>query len=377
MMERQRIHISSWLLAISFLLLAVSCSSSDSSEGQQPTMLTIYVFSPEYPTLIRGAEGSVDSKVEESTIHQLQIWIFESGTGEIIGYLKTEETAQLNAGDGATYQIPVDDDFAHYKPDVDIYVLANVTGDNCGCSFYDGKNYEGIYRDFIKDNAILTSYYFGLDKDRLCDAVPPQGLPMVGVLKNQSVIGDAPVLRIGTPNQIATVSLERAVSKVRFVFANTEGEPDLKIDSIKLDSVMIPDVEYLIPQSRTLTYNSNVADLWTTETTAVAVKNPTKYIYDGQKAQEYEDSIDKAGLTVIGPFYLHESDKRLKGTITYHIGNNAAVRATFQMAEAGDFMRNHTWIVYAYHAGGGFLQMNALYVKDWINKIENHEVYNW
>ena len=140
---------------------------------------------------------------------------------------------------------------------------------------------------------------------------------------------------------------------------------------------MIPDVEYLIPQSRTLTYNSNVADLWTTETTAVAVKNPTKYIYDGQKAQEYEDSIDKAGLTVIGPFYLHESDKRLKGTITYHIGNNAAVRATFQMAEAGDFMRNHTWIVYAYHAGGGFLQMNALYVKDWINKIENHEVYNW
>ncbi len=371
MMERQRIHISSWLLAISFLLLAVSCSSSDSSEGQQPTMLTIYVFSPEHPTLIRGAEGSVDSKVEESTIHQLQIWIFESGTGEIIGYLKTEETAQLNAGDGATYQIPVDDDFAHYKPDVDIYVLANVTGDNCGCSFHENSS-----RDFIRDNAKLTGNYFGLD--RLCiKDLPTQGLPMVGVLKNQSVIGDAPVLRIGTPNQIATVSLERAVSKVRFVFANTEGESALTIKKITLDAEMIPDEEYLIPQSRTLTYNSIAANLWTTETTVVTKDNPTIYIYDGQTAQDYEDLIDNAGLTVIGPFYLHESDKRLEGTITYQIGNNADVEVPFQMAEAGDFMRNHTWIVYAYHAGGGFLQMNALYVKDWINKIENHEVYNW
>ena len=44
---------------------------------------------------------------------------------------------------------------------------------------------------------------------------------MSGVLKNQTVSGKNPVLHIGEENQVATVKLARAVSKVRFVFASS------------------------------------------------------------------------------------------------------------------------------------------------------------
>ena len=49
----------------------------------------------------------------------------------------------------------------------------------------------------------------------------------------------------------------------------------------------------------------------------------------------------------------------------------------YAMQQAGDFSRNHTWIVYAYYAGSGNLQVESLYVKDWSTKEINHQFYNW
>ena len=81
--------------------------------------------------------------------------------------------------------------------------------------------------------------------------------------------------------------------------------------------------------------------------------------------------------TEIGPFYLRESEKKLVGSITYQIVGNSEKTSPFNMDAAGDFTRNHTWIVYAYHSGGGYLQMSTLYVKNWNERNVNHDVYNW
>ena len=81
-------------------------------------------------------------------------------------------------------------------------------------------------------------------------------------------------------------------------------------------------------------------------------------------------------MTVRGPIYLRESDKQLTGTITYTIGGEEKI-ANFAMQQAGDFSRNHTWIVYAYYAGTGSLQVQSLYVKDWSTKEMNYEYFNW
>ena len=370
-MKRDRIHIRMWFLAISFLLLAVACSSSDESGEQQPTTLTVYVYSPEHPLLIRSDVGNVNASFDETKITRLQIWVFTSGTHEKVAYLDTKETSQLNVGEGAAYQLPVSDDFAQSKPDVDVYVLANIpTEGYASDSKLDGNS----TRDAIL-SATIPENYFGLTSPTT--QVPDDGLPMAGALTSQPVIGEAPVLRVGTSSNIATVRLERAVSKVRFVFANTTGAPKLTIKDIKLNAGMIPNIEYLIQQTKTLSYNASESSLWTAEDVVEKVDDPTIYIYGGQEAQVYEDLIDQSELTKIGPFYLRESDKKLSGTITYQLGDNDEQQGTFEMNAAGDFRRNHTWIVYAYHVGGGFLQLETLYIKDWTTKEKSHEIYNW
>ena len=205
------------------------------------------------------------------------------------------------------------------------------------------------------------------------------------MLTGQPVVGDAPTLRVGTLSAVSTVDLTRAVSKLRFVFAKTTGQPEVKITSIKMNIGMIPDVEYLFQTPASMDYNTEAKELLLTPISDIAeTDDPTQYLYLGQDAQEYENLINEAAnkqpnpeVTVEGPIYLRESDKQLAGTITYTIGGGEPQTADFAMQQAGDFKRNHTWIVYAYYAGAGKLQVQSLYVKEWSTKEMNHQVYNW
>ena len=382
MFKDRHIHTLQWFLGSLLMVLLTACSSSeDGGDGvaKQPT-LTIYVYSPERPAVPnrhapqrRAKTGNVETVGDESTIHSLQIWVYESESENkaLVGYLDTEDVTTLNMGEGATYQLPVSDDFASRKPSVNVYVQANVKAANCGV---DELN-DATTHTALLDGAKITSTHFGLSP--LVQTVPDEGLPMAGMLSVQPVVGEAPALRVGTLSKVATVPLTRVVSKLRFVFAKATGEPAIKIKSITMNAGMIPDVEYLF-QTPAVAYNTTEAALLPATITDIAAKdNPTAYIYFDQEAQAYEDLIDGAGLTVHGPIYLRESDKQLAGTITYQIGEGADQTVDFQMQQAGDFLRNHTWIIYAYYAGSGKLQVQSLYVKDWTTKEMNHSIYNW
>ncbi len=388
MFKNRYIHTFQWFFSSLLIVLFTACSSSSGEDGvgdgpvHKPTLLTIYVYSPEAATSnwrsasTRAETGNVNPIGNEATIHNLQIWIYESESKAFVGYLSTEEVTSLNMSDGATYQLPVSDDFASRKPSVNVYVLANVKPANCGDGV--GTLNEGTIHETLMDGAKIVGH-FGLELEDLVMSVPDQGLPMAGKLTVQPVVGDAPALRVGTMSQVSTVPLTRAVSKLRFVFANTTGQPAVNITGITMNAEMIPDEEYLFKTPASMTYNATEAQLLLSPIEKVASKDdPTEYIYFDQEAQEYENLINGAGLTVHGPIYLRESDKQLVGTITYQIGEGPEQTADFQMKQAGDFLRNHTWIVYAYYAGSDRLQVQSLYVKEWVNKEEvNHNIYNW
>jgi len=386
-MKNRHILLLQWLLCSMLTVLFSACSSSDAAEGpkeathQQP-QLAIYVYAPEQASAKRNAaqtranEGEVDAIIDEGTIKSLQLWVYESTSGAYVGYFSTDDVTALNEGQGTTYQIPVTDEFAASKPDVNVYVMANVTSANCGVGTL---NKETAHDDLL-DGAIITGH-FGLDN--LVKSVPDDGLPFAGKLTTQPVVGDAPALRVGQ-NQVATVQLTRAVSKLRFVFAKTAGEAIVKIKNIKMNVGMIPDVEYLFKTPESMDYNTVEADLLSNAINDIAeTADPTLFIYTNQTAQAYENLINEAAskatpeVTVYGPIYLRESDKQLAGTITYTIGEGADQTANFAMQQAGDFSRNHTWIVYAYYGGSGNLQVQSIYVKDWSTKDLNHQVYNW
>ncbi len=380
-------HIWLWMLVIGSGLMTVGCSSSDSdsdTEEPQATYLTIYVYSPERPILTRSDMGYVDPSTDEGTVHRLQIWVFDHQNGNLVGYHSTATTTTLNTSQGDIYRIAVSDDFARQKPDVDVYVLANVTADNCGLSFDQHTTREQL------NAAQLDENHFGLTS--LTKTVPPDGLPMSGILLNQDVVGDAPVLRVGSLSNIATVQLTRVVSKMRFVFSNiklTESPGSYKklsITGISLDANTMRTKGYLFSRSSLdgLEKNSEVSLLSSSDKIDEVATNedPTAYIYEEEEAQAYENKINAAvsagELTQVGPFYLHESDMQVKGKIAYQIDETEKTPMSFQMERAGDFRRNHTWIVYAYYLGGSFLELSSIYVKDWRTKDDlNYEIYNW
>ena len=389
MIDNRHRYILQWLLCSILIVLFSACSSSSVEEGvtHQQAKLAIYVYAPEQaaakknapPT--RGDVGEVDAITNEGTIDSLQIWIYEQETGNYVGYFSTKDVSALNQGQGTIYQIPVSDDFASKKPYVNVYVMANVTSANCGIETLNKET----TRAALLEGAVIANGKFGLEQNTR--SVPTDGLPFAGMLTGQPVVGDAPTLRVGTLSEVSTVQLTRAVSKLRFVFAKTTGQPEVKITSIKMNIGMIPDVEYLFQTPASMTYNTEEADMLLTPIDDIAkTDDPTKFIYTDQEAQAYEDLINEAAnkqapeepeVTVEGPIYLRESDKQLAGTITYTIGGGTEQTANFAMQQTGDFSRNHTWIVYAYYAGSGNLQVQSLYVKEWSTKEMNHQVYNW
>ena len=388
-MKNRHILLLQWLLCSMLTVLFSACSSSDAAEGpkeathQQP-QLAIYVYAPEQAAAKRNAAqtradvGEVNSVTDEGTIKSLQIWVYKSESGAYVGYFSTEDVAALNSGQGTTYQLPVTDEFAAAKPDVNVYVMANMTNGNYGSAAL-GENSS---REALLNGAKITTGHFGLEQNTR--TVPDDGLPFAGMLTGQPVVGDAPTLRVGTLSAVSTVQLTRAVSKLRFVFAKTTGEPEVKITSIKMNASMIPDVEYLFQTPTSMTYNTEAKELLLDDIDDIAeTADPTQFIYTNQTAQAYENLINAAAnkqpkeVTVEGPIYLRESDKQLAGTITYTIGEGADQTANFAMQQVGDFSRNHTWIVYAYYGGSGNLQVQSIYVKDWSTKDLNHQVYNW
>ena len=390
MLKNRHISFLTWLLSGMMLLMTAACSSSDDEEGQEsgadkkPVMLAIYVYAPEQAAAAqkkaaqtRGDVGEVDAITDEGTIKSLKIWIYESVSGDSVRYFETKDVAALNQGQGTTYQIPVSDDFASRKPKVDVYVMANVTNANCGV-----ETDKDTERDELMTEAKIVESKFGLSP--LTTEVPTDGLPMAGKLTTQPVVGDAPALRVGSLNAVSPVQLTRAVSKIRFVFAKTTGQPKVSITSITMNAGMIPDEEYLFTTPQSMTYNANAGELLSSPIDDIKqTADPTDYIYFNQDAQEYENLINTAAsketpeVTVRGPIYLRESDKQLAGTITYTIAGGEPQSVGFQMQQAGDFSRNHTWIVYAYYAGSGKLQVQTVYVKDWSTKEISHNVYNW
>ena len=374
------------------VMLVLCACSGGSSEPEvevkkQPTMLDIYVYAPDNPAITRSDNGSVAASDNEKKISSLHIWVFRHSDGTLMGYLNPDVTS-LSATGNAKYHIVMPDVFVTEKPNVDVYVMANVTADNCGLTVLD-KDVTRSQLEGILIGHKDASDYYGLTT--LVTAAPAEGLPMSGVLKNQPVYGEAPVLRIGTSEHIATLQLVRAVSKMRFIFSKFANDTTrvYTLTSISLNGSTMPKQEYLFLDGAYPTYRYKVGsevesgDLPLISNELKDIKScvdPSVYAYVSGDGQVYEDTINTAvtenKVSDLGRFYLRESDKKLTGTINYTVGGEAKT-ATFSMKTEGDFSRNHTWIVYAYFMNGNLLNVNVVDVKSWTSSSGSHEVYNW
>ena len=341
----------SWLLLSLLLLCLTACSSSDDVpisdipgdelENKTPTQLYIYVHAPQTAVPTRAYTGDVDPIGNEAMVYSLQIWAFTHVSNKLIGYFSPSETSALNRPSGyEVFQLTVDEEYA-------------------------------------------------------VAAVPENmGLPMSGVLRNQPVTGSAPVLRLDDGGQMAQVSLIRTVSKLRFAFANQTDSKALIINSIKLNTNMIPEEQYLFmadgaPYDRRTChiktasgYNTTTPELLAATINDVPyIEQPVIYAWGHEELepQAYEHMLDVAaaeGNLAQRLYYLRESDKQLQGEIKYQIGDGEEQTATFKMVDEGGFSRNHIWTVYAYQAQAR-LHVVVVDIAPWKTTETNYDFYNW
>ena len=360
---------------------------------QQP-VLTFYVYAPERPMITRANE--VNATDEENAIHNMQIWVFThdettpSNDGKLVGYLSPKEMPTV---DGTVYQMNVSKEFANAatKPNVDVYVVAN------------GRSTTTLNASTTRadlEDAVMGKTDFGVSSPQ--KGVPTGGLPMTGVLRDKVIGGENPVLRVEDEGIMAKVRLLRMVSKVRYVFCKGVGSATLPINGITIGANLIPTTEYLFLTDKNYrivedAYHASETNLITaTEITDIKeCGNPQKYdinkITPSLTPQAFEDLIDlgvngdtensiAADLTLAGPFYFKESDKKLNGKISYTPpGETESKDKPYSMADDANssFTRNHSWIVYAYYEGLSGMQVIVVDVTPWEEKDKNHSVYNW
>lgn len=415
-----RVGVFSFLISNLLLFAACSGSSDGSDEPQRPvdgpSVLNIYVYAPGQAVPTRGNQGQVNADpTAEDAIHTLQIWVYtRETTPTLVTYFKTNAFQQdpQKTDDTYKFELPIDDTFANTpdnesRPKVDVYVLANVTSNNCGLDFDENTSKADL------EAAILAEGYFGVATP--VTEVPYDGLPMSGKLSEQKVSGNKPVLTLGpSPTDMAKIKLARAVSKARFVFSCSTDFDGLQITGVTFDPTMIPTQEYLfLNQNYTDDgnyikiggdYNTDVTpSLFSIDETTICA-DPAHYAWDRLlndksdcTAQDYENLIAD-GLTIHEGestprlterrLYLRESDKQLSGTIYYKVKEKDAAdygaeqHVPFKMVGPEDpwkpyFSRNHTWIVYAYLAWAK-MRIVDVHFKDWVTtQPSDHSLYNW
>lgn len=335
------------------MLLPLSCRRIGPEGGAR---LDILVYIPAQE-LTRGETGSVTADpMTERMVYDLRIWIFNHVQDTLIGYLEPSVN-NLQSGTQEIFSLYIDDATAAAKPNLDVYVLAN--GPSGGINLGAGASSIDL------QDAMMGGSYFGTSPRT--SSVPEGGLPMSGFLQNQPMTGT------GLSFSVSTVQLKRLVSKLRFIFCGmadeTEGNlvpvDDFTVVSITLDGGVIPEQEYVFNTSEDpyMISDSYVAGdiVYSGPPSIASNASPGDYIYDpgAHTAQQYEDLINtgiaSGLLTEWGRTYFRESDKKLSGSIRYGIGTGSHYReksAPFEMATAGDFARNHSWIIYGYFLGG-------------------------
>ena len=406
-MERSIIHIEyrqdvksvvrgvqSLTLFLLFLLFT-ACASSSSEEIEEPKekpVLKIYLFAPESPIVTRAENGWVSPSEDERRIGTLDVWVFENNTETLVSYI---HLANQTFEGSKVISMEISDEFADNpnKPNVDIYVVANITASNCGLTLSRASTPSEL-KDALIEHKNTGGDFFGLTSP--VTSVPVDGLPMSGFLLNQEITGTAPVFSARTKN----VKLVRAVSKVRFIFSRSTTAPVISDLRIKLNSDVLPTKEYLFLNGEYPTEKIHLEETPVYESEAEIVSgvsgddinsctDPASYIYTNETGQQYESKIDAglveqtienvtrpAELSEVRRFYLRESDQKLTGIIYYTIGENMK-EAPFEMNAEGDFTRNHTWIVYGYFLGSGSLMLNSVVLKDWEDDPESDNIYNW
>ncbi len=210
-----------WLLMPLLLLCLSACSSADDNnvatgqtEDTSKTKLYIYVYAPQEAQSSRAYDGDVNPITNESSVYSLQIWVFGHTSHNLLGYYTSTGIPGLSKDTPyELIQLTIDETYAETeavsREHVDVYVAANISNSNCNVELDEKMTQAQLEAALLQKTTVDP---FGMTSP--VSIVPTNvGLPMTGVVRDLSVTGSAPVLRLDNGSgEIATVYLVRTIS---------------------------------------------------------------------------------------------------------------------------------------------------------------------
>lgn len=400
-MSRQATHLMKWTLAI----LLVAGTFASCVENPEETEVTgtgnAYInlsFSTSQATTTRTSEeGLKDNETEanpseESSIHSIQVWAFETGSGDNGKPIAYQNIPNVVSKDG---KYTLNMKFLRKSQNkeinnIDLYILANAET-ILNTSTLSIRDASVIERKNLKD--ALLSNPFGIKNNKpQTTKVPVTGLPISRAITNISVTDHCADTEGGAATKSIKIPLIRAVSKLHFFFARKQdGNTDnVKVTKIVVDGNVIPQSSYVFPneeeyndalsnQNATRTYEgSNIGyDANTIQLAGVengnitAVANPKDFCRGNETASNYMERLDHAHIKSQDLCYIRETNKAVSGIIYYQLGNGGEEKqASFSIPTNGNgnAIRNRELVVYGYFQNGemGKLTLQPL-VKEWEN----------
>lgn len=338
--------------------LLLGCRRDIIPNAEDGSFLSIDVALPLTAGTVKGNEGEAPASDVENTLKSLIIWVFNHGS------TKKDKVASLNVpvadfptgGIVRRYNLPVPKTFSADCESVDVFVLAN--GASVGCTLTENSSWDAVYGAFFGDP------YFGVSNPT-SSVNPALGLPMTATGLDLPIRGEEPAF------SVSSLSLSRAVSKLRYVFCKQDGDDrNLTINRIILNGNQIPTNEYLFAENDYrineedgyVSSNFTLTGPWNNDDIC-SNSRPEDLVYSGQTPSSYQSLLDQAiedhVLTDGGTYYFRESDKQLAGWIYYSVDGVEQRPREFRMSTAGDFARNRTWTVYAYFITGKKIQVGV------------------
>lgn len=395
-MSYQATHLMKRTLAILLVAGTFTSCVENPEEAEVTGTGNAYInlsFSTSQATTTRTSDdGLKDNETaanpsEESEIHSIRVWAFESGSGEDGKPIAYQNKANIESKDG---KYTLNMKFLRKSQNkeiksIDLYILANAETiqNQSTLNIY---NSAVIARKNLKN--ALFSAPFGIKNNKAeTTEVPNTGLPISRAIINISVEGLCADTEGGAATKSIKIPLIRSVSKLHFFFARkTDGNTqDVKVTRIILNNQIIPNSSYIFPDEES--YNDALSNQNATRTYGIdthyvesslqldgvdnrditAVDDPTKFCRGNESASYYMERLSNAEIKSQDLCYLRETDKTVSGTIYYQLNNGGEEKqATFSIPTDGKAIRNRELVVYGYFQNGemGKLTIQPL-VKEW------------
>lgn len=367
-----------------WLILLVAGCSDDVAVEPKESQFKMYIYLPEQEATTRGEYDIVSDREKENKINSLQVWVFaynsasepipieEGDDKTTIGSLYVNlDNFSLTGGVKEVAFYGISNDFKNNYPYLNVYAIANAASI--------GLDVGAATDEATLQALTISDTFFGINATTNMPTVSEvgnDGLPLSACAKN------AQVYKQNETFTIANLILKRAVSKIRFVFSKVENIT-ASVSEIKLDGhvlysegntyiktgeegKVLPASEYLfsgihdggdVGSTFSHLINFNVPE------DVPSHINPWLLRWEHEETrQEWEDRINDAissGKAVeCGRAYLLENPNRLTGTIKYKFQEEGDATETthmarFTMTDENEFLRGHSWTIYAYFSEGG------------------------